>query len=158
MRMIRSLFTIFIIILLITVALTAVGLLINWGIIQSDLVEPGKPLPHLGKLVTGVLIAVAGLLVEVGRRWFIARNIGDEVADTSYRLVGAAVVLPTTRREECATNYNFVTDFLRDSVTLPSEEVRTSLAKAVDSAVREMMNIRYGGATDLSQVSEVLPT
>jgi len=152
-----SLFAIFLLTLLIAVVMSAIGLLINWGIIQSSLVEPGKSLPLLDKLVTGVILAVVGLLIELGRRWFIIKNIKDEVSDTCLRLVGAAVVLPTTNQDECATNYSYVTDYLSTSVSLSSEDLRLTLSGNVDSAVRDMMNIRYGGASDLHHVSEVLP-
>ncbi|MCK4621759.1 MAG: hypothetical protein KAT62_06030 [Desulfuromonadales bacterium] len=152
-----SLFAIFLLTLLIAVVMTAIGLLINWGIIQSSLVEAGKPLPLLDKLVTGVILAVVGLLIELGRRWFIVKNIKDELSDTCLRLVGAAVVLPTTKQEECATNYGYVTGYLSEGVSLSSEEITTTLASNVDSAVKDMMNIRYGGASDLRQVPEVLP-
>lgn len=153
----ERLFTIFLLTLLITVVITAIGLLINWGVIPSSLVKAGEPLPLLDKLVTGVILAIVGLLLELGRRWFIVKEIKDEHIDICLKLVGAAVVLPTTKQEECATNYGYVTGYLSESVPLSSEEIKTTLTKNVDDAVKNMMNIRYGGASDLRQVSEILP-
>jgi hypothetical protein len=152
-----SLFGIFLLTLLIAVGMTAFGLLINWGIIPSDLVESGKALPLLDKLVTGVILAVVGLLVELGRRWFIVKNVRDELNDTCLKLIGAAVVLPTTKQEECATNFSYVSWYLSESVTLSSDEIKATLSGNVDTAVKDMMSIRYGGANELPKISETLP-
>ena len=104
-----------------------------------------------------MLIAIVALLIELGRRCFIVTKIKDEINDTCLRLVGAAVLLPTTKQDECATNYNYVTGYLSESVSLSSEEIRLTLSANMDSAVEDMMNIRYGGESDLHQVPEVLP-
>lgn len=152
-----SLFGIFLLTLLIAVGMTAFGLLINWGIVPSALVESGKPLPLLDKLVTGVILAVVGLLVELGRRWFIVKNVKDELNDTCLKLIGAAVVLPTTKQDECATNFSYVSGYLSESVSLSSEEIKVTLSDNVDTAVKDMMNIRYGGASELHKISETLP-
>lgn len=152
-----TLFIIFMITLLIAVVMTALGLLIQWGVIQTSLdVSSKKELPFLGSLVTGVVLAIVALSIELGRRWFIVKRVKDEINDACLRLIGAAVVLPTTKQDECTTNYSYVTEYLRENVSLSSDEVKELLSSSVDSAIRDMMNVRYGGASNLHELSEIL--
>ncbi len=152
------LFGVFLLTLFVAVALTTLGLLANWGIwITSPLVEQGKELPLLKMMVTGVILGVVGLLIELGRRWFIIKNVRDELLEAYVRLIGAAVVLPTTEPEQSKSNYTYVSDFIKGQIRLPSIEVRNVISKNVEAAVQDMMGVRYGGATRPSPVSEVLP-
>jgi hypothetical protein len=152
------LFGVFLIALLVSIILTAVGLLANWGIwITTPLVKQGEKLPLLENLVTGVLLAIVALLLELGRRWFIARNAKDQLADAYVRLVAAAVILPTTTKEESDTNYTYITDYIDQNLELENEELKSVVSTGVKSAMLEMMRIRYGGAAKPQRQIEVLP-
>jgi hypothetical protein len=114
------LFGVFLIALLVSIILTAVGLLANWGIwITTPLVKQGEKLPLLENLVTGVLLAIVALLLELGRRWFIARNAKDQLADAYVRLVAAAVILQQLLRK----------NRIPTTLTLPIISTKTSNLK-----------------------------
>lgn len=151
------LFAAFVLTLLVAVTITALGLLAQWGIwVKSDLVEKGEKLPLLQSMVTGVLVAIVGLMLELGRRWFIARNVKDEVTEAYLHLVGAAVVLPTIRKEEADVAFTHLNDYFEQNVRMESEGSRILVADKLRSAVSQMIGLRYGGAEKLSPVSEVL--
>ena len=152
------LFGVFLVTLLVAVTLTALGLLANWGIgITSPLVQQGEKLPLLENLVVGVLLAIVGLLLELGRRWFIARNTKDQLVDAYVRLVAAAIILPTTSREESNTNYTYLTDYIEQNLDLKNDELQLVVTEGVKNAMLEMMRVRYGGAFEPRSQSEVLP-
>jgi hypothetical protein len=121
------LFAVFILAVMLAVLITVVGLLANWGIwIKSDLVEVGKELPLLDKLVTGVLIAFVPLAVELGRRWFVASKAMEELPRLYLDLLSAAIVIPTTAEEEADANFTIVSDHFAESYADRDEELKVS--------------------------------
>ena len=150
------LFAIFIIALVIAVTITEVGLLANWGIlIKSEMVEAGKELPLLGTLVTGVLIAFVGLAIELGRRWFIANKVVEEIPTIYLDLVSAAIVLPTSKEEEARSNFTMVTDYFKESYQDRNEEVKLVVIQNLESDVASKMSLRFRGAKSMKPVPEV---
>ena len=151
------LFAVFLLTLLVSVVITALGLLANWGIwMESSVVERGEELPLLRTMVTGVLVASVGLVLELGRRWFIARNVNDEVTEVYVQLISAAVVLPTSMKEEADTAFTIVHDFFEQQVPMESVESRLVISDKVKTAVSQMIEVRYGGAAQISPAYEVL--
>ena len=152
------LFGIFIIAVVITELITAIGLLANWGIwIKSPLISAGQELPFLNKLVTGSLLAFAALAIEVGRRWFIAKNIKSEVAEVYLDLLAAAVILPTTDVDQADTNFTMVSDYFDDWHAQRDEETKIIVRENLKTVIGRMKGVRYGGATEVRRISEVLP-
>lgn len=152
------LFGLFLATVFVAVAITAVGLLANWGIwIESPLVKAGEELPLLGSLVTGVILAIVALALEIGRRWFLSRTARDELASAYLDLLGAIVVLPTTSREQANINYTMLLDYLAEHMPIDkNEDLRVLLKERLGEAVNAKMGIRYGGAQGAQPVREVL--
>ena len=142
------LFAVFLISFLIAVSITAIGLLANWGIwIQSEVVEKGQELPLLKSMVTGVLLASVGLVIELGRRY-----LKDTKDDMYIDLLGAAVVLPTTNKEEANTAYTILNDYIEEKY----EPMDNKVAEKMEAAIDRMVNIRYKGAAKPKTISETL--
>ena len=151
------LFAVFLIATLIAVLITAIGLLANWGIwIESERVETGKELPHLNKLVTGVLLAFVGLSIELGRRWFITRRAVEGLPALYLDLLGVAIVLPTTIEEEVDANFTMVSDHFNSSYGDTSEDLKFKIQEDMGQTIARARSMRYGGA-DIRVISEVLP-
>jgi len=153
------LFAAFILAIVLAVLITVIGLLANWGIwIKSEMVEAGKKLPHLGKLVAGVLLAFVGLAIELGRRWFIARKEMEELPKVYLNLLGAAIIMPTTKEEEVDNHFRDVLDHFNDSYADRNEELKHIVRESMSQAVASAKSTRYRGARPTRVVSEVWPT
>lgn len=150
------LFTIFIIAFSIALAVTAVGLLVNWGLIESPLAQPGEPLPLLDKLVTGVIIAGVGLLIEVGRQWFTSKPKESAEADAYRDMLALSIVQQATRREEAEATFTEIIDYFREYYFADNPEMKEGLIKRTTEAVGRALQVRFGGAAHAEAVAEVL--
>lgn len=150
------LFAAFILAILISVIITAIGLLANWGIwIQSSMAEAGKELPLLGILVKGVLIAFVGLAIELGRRWFLARNIKSEIGEAYLDLLSALVVLPTEKPEDANANFTLLLDHFKNKSGKYPEEMKGLIEESIRREVADKIHLRYAGIEHLDVQKEV---
>ena len=143
------LFAVFLIAVVVAVLTTAVGLFVNWGLIETGR-ESCEELPHLGKLVGGALLGFCGLAIELSRRWFVQSRQPQLYLD----LVGAAMVLPTDTAEDVDLLATQLLDYFDQ--THGSEEFSGSTREMIEQEIARKKSIRFGGARKVEVVAEVL--
>lgn len=149
------LFTVFVVAALVAISLTAVGALINWGVIPTAMTQPGQTLPLLSTLAGASLVSFCGLLVELGRRFFIQTKELDEQSQLWLELVAAGVALPVASETEANQALSYVRDYLDDKKL--TDDVRELMRRALMEQARETFRLRFGGAATPKIIGDVLP-
>ena len=150
----QALFISLIVTLLVALAATVAGLLVQWGIIISPLVEKGEELPLLGGLVTGVIISSVGLVLEMSRRAFLSRP--DATQRTYLELLGIAVVEGSDTRTAAEATHTAIADYFTSYAEEFDSETKSGILSQMSIAVGKAVQTKYGGSDVTSPVSEVL--
>lgn len=150
----NSLFVVIVAALAVALVVTFVGLLANWGVLSSTMVEQGKPLPLLQQLVSGVVLATVAVAIALSRRSLL----GDgERLETGYvELLAVALVIQASGRPEAESNHTAIADYYEQYYDAHDAATKTEVLRKLSHAVGRAIQTKFGGAQDARMVREVL--
>jgi hypothetical protein len=153
MQMRKTYFTVLMFAVVVTVLLAA------FGVVWNLVISPTQKFEHVDKLIGGVLLALVGLAIDIGRRWFIDSKFSEDAPKTLIDLVGTAVVIASSTVEEVDQRLTEILDYLEYADTLPeaADEWPCEMMKsAIEQSIARKKVIKFGGLERVSPVKEVL--
>ena len=152
----NALFSALVAALVIALVVTSIGLLANWGLIPSSTVETGKALPLLWPMVSGVILASIGVILEVARRWFVAPPESDKLSQTYLELFAQAIITPSVNRANATTTFTEVADYFDTYLLTEDSELKESLRQKLETSVGKAIQTKFGGSDEVAETPEVL--
>jgi hypothetical protein len=153
MQMRKTYFTVLMFAVVVTVLLAA------FGVVWNLVISPTQKFEHVDKLIGGVLLALVGLAIDIGRRWFIDSKFSEDAPKTLIDLVGTAVVIASSTVEEVDQRLTEILDYLEYADTLPeaADEWPYEMMKpAIEQSIARKKVIKFGGPERVAPVKEVL--